>query len=335
MISKNPKSQTWVAFGDSITEGMTYPLWLTQSLVAAGRPAPYWVNAGVGGHTAGQMLERMDRDVLAHDPDFVFFNAGVNDLLRHKNQGAIFDFRENVELVLQTLGKAGIRACVNSTYALAGPMASHNADLKEMNAYLRQKAGEHGFQFANIFDPFLAGLERGDALTEDDHVHLSEKGYEVYVTALLEAIAPGVRISKPWQPWLEPGLIAAWKITSDDGQVLEVQVPEAGSTGFWWTDQERKRGYVLDLRKRMPGAQTFTAQGTLHLDSGQRMLLKVGGQVEGLKVDEKELPLYPTSQRWGTHDAAHLNLDAGDHAIELVVSDSAFFFSAVPASPLR
>ena len=46
---------------------MTYPLWLTQSLMAAGRPAPYWVNAGVGGHTTGQMLERMGRDVMAQD----------------------------------------------------------------------------------------------------------------------------------------------------------------------------------------------------------------------------------------------------------------------------
>ena len=52
--------------------------------------------------------------------------------MMHRNGGAVFDFRENAELILQKLSKAGIPACVNGTYALAGPMAVHNAELKEM-----------------------------------------------------------------------------------------------------------------------------------------------------------------------------------------------------------
>ncbi len=53
--------ETWVAFGDSITEGMTYPLWLSQSLAKAGRPTPAWVNAGIGGNTAAQTPSRRPR----------------------------------------------------------------------------------------------------------------------------------------------------------------------------------------------------------------------------------------------------------------------------------
>ena len=45
----------WVALGDSITEGFTYPLWVLQSLSEEGRLAPSWVNAGVAGDTAGKM----------------------------------------------------------------------------------------------------------------------------------------------------------------------------------------------------------------------------------------------------------------------------------------
>ena len=38
------------------------------------------VYAGISGHKSNQMLERLDRDVLAHKPQWMFLSCGVNDV---------------------------------------------------------------------------------------------------------------------------------------------------------------------------------------------------------------------------------------------------------------
>lgn len=40
---------------------------------------PTIINAGIGGHNTAEILERLDRDCLAHRPDLVILMAGTND----------------------------------------------------------------------------------------------------------------------------------------------------------------------------------------------------------------------------------------------------------------
>jgi lysophospholipase L1-like esterase len=40
---------------------------------------PTLINAGIGGNTTAEMLERLDRDCLTHRPDLVILLAGTND----------------------------------------------------------------------------------------------------------------------------------------------------------------------------------------------------------------------------------------------------------------
>ena len=68
-----------VFLGDSIVDGHTSLLLLSQALRERGGEQPVLVNAGVGGNTLRQMRERATRDVLPHDPDTVCISAGVND----------------------------------------------------------------------------------------------------------------------------------------------------------------------------------------------------------------------------------------------------------------
>jgi len=310
---------------------MTYPLWISLSLKTAGRSTPAWINAGVGGNTSGDMLARIDRDVLAHHPQMVFFNAGINDLLQHTDSSKPMAFDQNVDMIMKKLKTAGIKCCVNGTTALAGPLMAKNDELRPMNAYLKEEAAKYGFVFADIFDPFLEGVKAGQPLTGPDNIHLTEEGYRVYVTAVLKVVAPKVPIAATWKPELEPGTISSWKVTSDNGQTLNVTVPESGSTGFWWTDQERQRGFVLKLRDRIPSSRSFTATATLHVDKAGLYSLKVGGQVSGLAVDGKEVPLAPTNHHWGIYEGNRVELNSGGHAIQLKVEDAAYFFAAVPA----
>src|SRR5438874_13349439 len=65
--------------GDSITDGNSYPQLVRRALLEAGLPDLVAINAGIGGNTAQQMSERLDRDVLAHRPTLVTLHAGAND----------------------------------------------------------------------------------------------------------------------------------------------------------------------------------------------------------------------------------------------------------------
>ena len=70
-----------VCFGDSLTEGAyggSYFDALRQL-----RPDLDLINAGVGGDTVLNLLERLDDDVLAHQPDAVFVMVGGNDAVSY------------------------------------------------------------------------------------------------------------------------------------------------------------------------------------------------------------------------------------------------------------
>jgi lysophospholipase L1-like esterase len=82
---------TIVAFGDSVTHGSVsgdeinyetaYWNRLKQKLNAVRNYVPVNViNAGIGGITAAASLGRMQRQVLAHDPDLVIVCFGLNDV---------------------------------------------------------------------------------------------------------------------------------------------------------------------------------------------------------------------------------------------------------------
>ena len=80
------KALTIVAFGDSITQAKEvapekrWPELLRAALQARmpGRGFAV-VNAGVGGNTSREGLARIERDVLAHRPDWVLVEFGGND----------------------------------------------------------------------------------------------------------------------------------------------------------------------------------------------------------------------------------------------------------------
>ncbi len=74
--------QVVVALGDSVTLGVRRDGSVTAAqafpalLQTPGRKV---LNAGVGGNNTSQMLDRLDRDVIAHKPHAVLVMAGLND----------------------------------------------------------------------------------------------------------------------------------------------------------------------------------------------------------------------------------------------------------------
>lgn len=98
---------TIVAFGDSITLAGRQPedrKWTTllQTRLAEALPARPCavINAGVGGNTSREGLERIERDVLRHRPDIVTVQFGGNDATQDEQRSvSVCEFRKNLETI--------------------------------------------------------------------------------------------------------------------------------------------------------------------------------------------------------------------------------------------
>jgi lysophospholipase L1-like esterase len=322
----------WITLGNSITEGFTYPLWIMQSLSEAGRTSPAWVNAGVAGDTAGKMLARLEEDVIRRKPSRVFLSVGINDVVNGESQG----FEENVERILQRFKEEQIPVCVITTTALGTKHAALTPRLTEMNIFLRRKAGEMGFSVAEVFTPFLDAVHKDQPVLEGDGVHLTLEGYRILTAAVLRTIDPQVALSASFEPHAEPGILRSWQIRRlGQGDLLaEISLPEVQPLTSWWQDQERRRGYVINLKRFAPEAERFHAIGEFDLPSSNRLTVRVGGNVESLTLDGQSFVLPKSHLRWGARDAGLTQkLDAGKHRVEAIVGD-AFFLALVPEGKL-
>jgi lysophospholipase L1-like esterase len=101
-----PETTTIVAFGDSITEAAQVGLddrWPEVVRRALQERFPdrriVMINSGVGGNTTREGLARFDRDVLAHQPDFVTVEFG-NDATAEEHRHVSFDeFTANLDRI--------------------------------------------------------------------------------------------------------------------------------------------------------------------------------------------------------------------------------------------
>lgn len=102
-----------VALGSSSTQGagasspkMCYPAQLEAELNRRFHPDKHFevANLGVGGEMAGDMLARLDRDVLPLKPDLVLWQTGVNDALTGR---PIDEFRTELVQGIDAIRNAG------------------------------------------------------------------------------------------------------------------------------------------------------------------------------------------------------------------------------------
>ncbi len=162
--------------GDSITQADPGYTRLTAALLTAGRPelALSFVYAGVGGNRVGDLLARLDRDVLASGATVVTVSIGVNDVW-HRHSGASGGtdddaFALGYRSLLSRLVQAGIRPVVlTPTVVHEDPQAVENRELAVLVAGQRRIAAETGLPVCDLNAAFLAALaSRRSALAQTD-----------------------------------------------------------------------------------------------------------------------------------------------------------------------
>jgi lysophospholipase L1-like esterase len=307
-----------VFLGDSITDGHTAPLLVRQAL---GDRAPACINAGVAGDTAAGMRGRLERDVLPRRPTMVALSVGINDVLRNV---AAPDYEKDVRAISERLRREGIPMLIFTPTILGAKHADAEKRLADYIAVLRRLATERGYAIAEVHasmqDARAAGLE----LLEPDQVHLTFEGYRVMVRAILDALGRK-DAAVPKEPAIEPmpGLIRDWKIRAlPDGEWTALRLPQAGKAAHWWMDQERRRGFAVEL-----GGKRFAATATLESKEAREVYLNTGADLASLTLNGTRIW---KSEGWtGWHagkERIAARLVVGTNTIE-IESGGAFFLS--------
>ncbi len=187
---------TFVCFGDSITGAYYHTgsnrAWTDMLGIALQRlypgSEPMMINAGISGNTTPAGLARIDRDVIARDPDLVVVMFGINDMSR---KTAPEDYREKLRQVVQRLTAAEAEV-VLCTPTLSTNFGGHPLETQQAYcAVVREVAAEYSLAVADTHQVF-ASLREADpqayALAMSDAVHPNMNGHKLIAETVARAI---------------------------------------------------------------------------------------------------------------------------------------------------
>ena len=212
-----------VMLGDSTTAvrpgaiDRVYASRVEQSLVESGFPVRV-INAGVGGNSTDDGLRRFDKDVLAHHPDLVVIQFGINDSAVDvwRNPPAtsprvsIETFGANLRRLIERSRQAGARVVLMTTNPirwtpklkeLYGKLP-YNPDrpdgfdlplLSRYNAAARRVANEAGVPLVDVHAEFMRGDVDGLLL---DGMHPGDAGHAIVAGLLAPVIRKQLQIAR-------------------------------------------------------------------------------------------------------------------------------------------
>ena len=190
-----------VAFmGDSITQqGNTsaagYVNLVMKGLEVAGVKAKK-IPAGVSGNKSNNMLDRLERAVLAKKPQWMTFSCGVNDVWHGEKGIPLEKYKENVTKILDKCAAAGVKVIVlTATMIGEDPSNPNNKKLAAYNEWLRAEAKKRNLPMADLNADMQAMLaeirktdkSRGNKITRDG-VHMAYRGNCMMAWGVLKAM---------------------------------------------------------------------------------------------------------------------------------------------------
>ncbi|MCF7731500.1 MAG: hypothetical protein K9N23_07425 [Akkermansiaceae bacterium] len=229
-----------VAFlGDSITEaGQGSPggyVQLIGSGLAANGVNIEIIGAGISGHKSNQMLERLERDVLAKQPQWMTLSCGVNDVWHGDNGVPLEDYKKNITSIVDQAQAAGIKVVILTSTMIGEDQANpNNQKLASYNGFLRSLAQEKKCLFADLNAGMQSALaaaaksqpnNKGNLLTTDG-VHMAFAGNQMMATGVLKGLGlNAAELAKAEAGWLDvpntANVAAKMNLTQRQAQQLE------------------------------------------------------------------------------------------------------------------
>jgi lysophospholipase L1-like esterase len=184
----SPQKPRVVFLGDSITD-----LWRLNEYYGSERD---FVNRGIGGQITGQMLGRMQVDVIGLQPRLVLVLGGINDLARGVAVGAI----EGNLTMIADLAEAHH---IQPMFASLLPVSDYHKDVNpqyartvhlppakilEVNGWLKNFCEQRHFPYVDYYAALVdkAGFLQADLA--DDGLHPNARGYRLMAPIARAAI---------------------------------------------------------------------------------------------------------------------------------------------------
>ncbi len=333
-----------VLLGDSLTDGHIYPLMVGQALREAGYAQPLFINAGIGGDSAAGMHARLERDVLPHHPTLVVFNSGTNDA----GQGVTTEaYAAEVTAIAARLRQQGIPMLLFTTCIIDPLGDERDARSETYSTFLRQFAAAQGYRLADIRPLLQQARAAGANVMDADNIHPNFEGHRLIARALLDALGfTEVPVPQSFSYDELPGLVKHWRLRAvpagepaPDTQTLPTVTPDDSwtnytlpepepTTGNWWLEQERQRGFALTLEKYVGPAAGYLGIATVTTEQAKTACLNVGAQLQAVWLNGEQV--YHNDGLWrGWHagrERVPIHLNAGENTL-LIATGNQFFLS--------
>lgn len=174
-------------YGDSITDG-----WRLNEYF----PGKDYVNRGISGQITGEMLGRMQADVINNRPAAMLVLAGTNDIAR----GVSVETIENNLLMMSDLAE---KHAIKVILASILPTSDHHKDvnprfemtkgrplatIRELNQFIANLCQKRGFTYLNYYDAMVDSTGQLKAELANDGLHPNADGYRVMAPLAQAAI---------------------------------------------------------------------------------------------------------------------------------------------------
>ena len=191
------KNQKIVCFGDSITEtartrNIYYPGGSGYFNIIKSKVETFYIdynvemiNKGIGGNKTGDLVNRLERDVLAEKPDVVTMLIGINDLWHPYDAGDVIDFdqiEKNYRYLVETIRSNNIRLVVMTPFLF--PTNNHFVGLMDsfykLLSIIRSLIKEYNLEHIDLY-PILQKYAEigGNASITKDGVHPTQLGHGI------------------------------------------------------------------------------------------------------------------------------------------------------------
>lgn len=192
-MSFTTKPKKVIFFGDSITQmGVNPGGYITKidSLCRKQGMADQYefIGKGIGGNKVYDLYLRMERDVMAHNPDIVVIYIGVNDVWHKSGAGTGTDadkFVQFYQALIDRMKEKNIRIILASPAVIGERTDFSNQQDGDLNLYsnlVRELASKNKLELVDLRKAFLEYNLKNNPENKDrgilttDRVHLNQKG---------------------------------------------------------------------------------------------------------------------------------------------------------------
>ena len=181
--------QRVVFYGDSITDA-----WGHGADFFPGKP---YVNRGISGQTAPQMLVRFQQDVVHLKPAAVVILAGTNDIAGNTGPETPDMIEDNFVSMAAIAKQSGIRLIIASILPAAAypwkPGVQPADQIRALNAWLKDFCQRDGDVYLDYYTAMADGQGGMKPGLSKDGVHPTPQGYAIMAPLAEKAIADALR----------------------------------------------------------------------------------------------------------------------------------------------